>query len=529
MDKDWPYDPTGLNPLDARVGMALAYWAYPHQDVEEAKKLISYPEPWERAEAGVHLPAEWLLAEFDGQGRLLREGWNTRHDAGGKLVNQFGISINPETRQITFDFKGSDHWKNWVSDLANAGASEFAQIRDRAQAAYEALKNDARYKDYHFAATGHSLGGGMAQSFALRNGIDVYAYNSLPIARDTIKGDYFQEAGGYESALARYRAQGHKVVDVRTPNDVATHVYEGVMQNAYLSRQTGQPPMMLPGAAIPDFLKTALLLSKAGTLPVLAVMGKDHTMQALVDAQQGLKTGEDGRYRLPEGQRDFAGIPAQARKRFALLSLSPVTRAAQIVSATEGYPWNRYELERADGGRQYLSSNPRSGEVEIEHYGADGRRVRVELNGRSGKPATFIELDAQGREIGRSYAALSAPVLDEVQQGRLAQAERELGPRLRGAGWSQAQVGHVCAAAVNHCASKMAELGEPERFMLSGDGQRVGVLHRGGMVLSEMPVEAALERSREEHLTEAVRLQQQAHQQPRMAMERGGMAPSVCA
>src|SRR5690606_20380572 len=127
---------------------------------------------------------------------------------------------------ITFDFKGSDAWSNWKSDLGNAGASEFAKIQAQAQTAIEALQTDERYKNYRFAATGHSLGGGMAQSFALRNNVDAYVYNSLPIARDTINGDYYSSVGGFDAAVARYQASGRQVHDVRTPNDIATYTFD---------------------------------------------------------------------------------------------------------------------------------------------------------------------------------------------------------------------------------------------------------------------------------------------------------------
>ena len=169
---DTSAQPTGpshkpLNRLDARVAMALSFWAYPHQNVEEARKVAEYPEPWSYATPGRDLPPDWPTAQHDASGKLTQEGWNTQHNAEGKLENQFKVSINETTKEITFDFKGSDAWSNWKSDLGNAGASEFAKIQAKAQAAHEALKNDERFKDYRFAATGHSLGGGMAQSFEI--------------------------------------------------------------------------------------------------------------------------------------------------------------------------------------------------------------------------------------------------------------------------------------------------------------------------------------------------------------------------
>ena len=510
------------NQWDAKVGLHLAFWAYPHEDVKKAEEIARYPKPWEHAVAGDHLPPNWPSPQKDAQGHLLQEGWNTQHNVEGKLENQFTVSINRKTNQISFDFKGSDARSNWKSDLGNAGASEFAKIEAKAQAAFDALKSDERYKNYHFSATGHSLGGGMAQSFALKNNIDAAVYNSLPIARDTRHGDYFKEAGGYEAALARYQACGRVVHDVRTPNDIATYTYDGVMRNHYLSERLGQPYTLLPGAAAPDLLKTALLLSKFGTLPAAAIMGKDHTMGALVDGQQGLSVGPDGRYRIPEGQRDFSEIPAAARARFALLSASPVTKVSQVASADVSSPWNRYQIEREDGSRQWLSSHLGTGEIEIEHYGADGRRSRIELNPRRGRDAVFTELDAQGRAVRSERIAMSGAEEERTHpataagespwrvmpsERQIAHAQRfedQLGHPLRQQGMSETQIRTLAAAAAK-VGTQYESQGEIRRFLLSRDSSTIAV-QQHFPPLREFSVAEALARSPAEHWREAVAL-----------------------
>lgn len=530
-----------LNRLDAKVGLHLAFWAYPHKDVKAAEEIAKYPPPWEHAVPGDHVPATWSAPIKDAQGRLQLEGWNTQHDAEGKLENQFMVSINRKTRQITFDFKGSDAWSNWKSDPGNAGASEFAKIEAKAQAAFDALRNDERYKSYHFSATGHSLGGGMAQSFALKNNIDVAVYNSLPIARDTRNGDYFKDVGGYEAAIARYQASGRVVHDVRTPNDIATYNYEGVMQNDYLSRRVGQAPTVLPGSAIPTLLKTALMLSKVGTLPATALMGKDHTMGAVVDGQQGLSVGPDGRFRIPEGQREFSEIPAQARARFALLSASPVTKVGQMANAGESSPWNRYQIEREDGSRQWLSSNQQTGAVEIEHYGADGQRSRIELNPRLGKEVVFTELDAEGRPVRSEKVAMSRPDVkigvrlavdssgferqwpSAQQQTQALRFEEQLGARLKQLGMNERQIDTLAAAAVKEC-TRFHGQGEASRFLLSRDASTIG-LHQVHPPLREFSVADALARSPAEHWTEAVTMNRDRPAETRH--DQGGHGMSV--
>lgn len=529
------------NRWGAKVGLHLAFWAYPHKDVKKAEEVANYPPPWEHAVPGKLLPADWPAPVKDTNGHLLQDGWNTQHNADGTLENQFMVSINRKTNQISFDFKGSDAWSNWGSDLGNAGASEFAKIQAKAQAAYNYLSQHPDYKHYHFSATGHSLGGGMAQSFALKNNIDVAVYNSLPIARDTRNGDYFKDVGGHEAALARYRASGRVVHDVRTPNDIATHTYHSVMGNHYLGERTGQPHTLLPGTPAPDLLKTALLLSKFGTLPAVAILGKDHTMGALVDGQQGLSVGPDGRFRIPEGQREFSEIPAQARARFALLSASPVTKVGQMASADESSPWNRYQIERKDGSRQWLSSNQQTGAVEIEHHGADDQRRRIELNPRLGKEAVFTELDAEGRPVRSEKVSMSGPDVKSgvrlavdsgkserqwpsaEQQTQAQRFEEQLGARLKQLGMNERQIDTLAAAVVKEC-TRFHGQGEAGRFLLSRDASTIA-LQQVHTPLREFSVADALARSPAEHWAEAVTMNRDSSAETRD--DHGGHGMSV--
>ncbi|PKO74522.1 MAG: hypothetical protein CVU21_22995 [Betaproteobacteria bacterium HGW-Betaproteobacteria-15] len=516
-----------LNRLDTQIGMRLAYWAYEHKDIPEAEKVAKYPEPWRHAKSGVDLPgADFkVLQKNPTTGKVTQEGWNTQHNADGQLENQFKVSINDKTHEISFDFKGSDAWSNWKSDLGNAGASEFAKIQEQAQRAFEALKNDERYKDYRFAATGHSLGGGMAQSFALRNNIDAYVYNSLPIARETIRGDYYKDVGGYDAALERYQASGRQVHDVRTPNDIATYNYEGVWQGQYLSRRMGQEPTVLPGPSVPNFLKTALVLSGSGTLVAGAIMGQDHANQALFDAQQGLSVNAQGRYRIPEGHADFARVPPEARQLFAQLGESPVIKASCVATSDDVSPFDRFHIRHEDGSMEHIGVNTRTGDVEIDHYDKRGQRTLIEMNGRRAQPARVTEFDAEGKPIktetvamregappsgheqtrmaqaeSRKPAPEAAPALSPGQQAQFSQAYRQTSEALQRRGLTPTQISQVCAAAVAHCAR--VDQGEPERFLVSKDGQRLGVVHEG-RILSEMHIAPALARDTDVHLAEA--------------------------
>ncbi|MFN3494670.1 MAG: hypothetical protein ACK40L_09200 [Hydrogenophaga sp.] len=548
-----------LNSLSSRVGMALAYWAYRHQDKVEASKVLAYPEPWRHAEPGTYLPPDWPTPQYGATGRLLPgspEGWNTQHNAEGKLENQFQVSINRETKEITFDFKGSDAWSNWKSDLANAGASEFAKIAPQAQAVYEHLRQQPQFQDFRFAATGHSLGGGMAQSFALRNQIDAYVYNSLPIARDTIKGGYFDAQGGFDKALERYQTSGRAVHDVRTPNDIATHAYEGVMQNQYLSHHTGPGAQWLPGARIPGVIKTAFLASKVGTLPATYLMGKDHTMGAMAEGQQALALNEEGRFRIPQGHQQLAEIPAEARRRLALLDAAPLVRADRVNAGQDPLEPLRYRLEREDGSQQHIEVARSGGAVEIDHRWVDGRRTVIELNTLRPSPVRITDYDAQGQRLQQDTVSWQKPPISDSEAQKIAgeahqvnvqpapeqdrrwsqrlsntqmrhfvQAHRELSGPLRANGLGLQEAGRVCAALVVHC-GRHGHPAEGQAFMLSGDGQTVGVRDHGWR-LTEMPVAAALSHDMVAHLKRAE--QQAAIHQSHSLQAPGTDYPSVTA
>lgn len=488
------------NRLDSAVGMRLAYWAYEHNDVTKSEALAPYPSSWAHADLR-HLPPGF------------QEGWNTQHNAEGKLENQFKVSINEETKEITFDFKGSVAWSNWKSDLSNAGASEFSKIKAKAQTAFEALSRDERYQGYRFATTGHSLGGGMAQSFALKNNLDAYVYNSLPIASDTIAGDYFKDVGGYKAALARYQASDRQVHDVRTPNDIATFYYDEFRQDQYLSHHVPPGPTMLPGSSLPATLKTVLMASGSATLVAGAVMANDHANRALVDGQHGLSVDQKGRYIIPEGHADFARLPPEARKLFARLSESPVVKTICSETRSPSSPLDKFVVTHEDGSRQYIGVDASSGNIEIDHYGRDGRRTLIEMNERLKQPAKVTEFDPKGKAVSTATVAMqpetpsatrtAARTLSSEQQAQFVMAWRQTGDRLQQSGLSPKEVGQVCAAAVEHC-SRHGDKGPPEQFLVSKDTQRVGVLHAGRQ-LSEIDISQALQRSTEEHFAEASR------------------------
>ena len=82
-------------------------------------------------------------------------------------TNSFTIYVNDFTHQAVFAFKGSDDVGNFQSDLANSGGAAWEDLRSQADAEFTAFHENN--PTYTIMSDGHSLGSGMAQTFALEH------------------------------------------------------------------------------------------------------------------------------------------------------------------------------------------------------------------------------------------------------------------------------------------------------------------------------------------------------------------------
>ncbi|GAB6852808.1 hypothetical protein JCM10599A_66120 [Paraburkholderia kururiensis] len=260
--------------------------------------MAAYPNPVQPLPVNEQVSSGWqdVTAVVSG----LSNGYGDQRNSSGTLENRFVVAVNTDTKQVVISFKGSDALSNWTSDLANAGASEYLKIAGQAQAVYDQLTSDPTLSGYTFSTAGHSLGGAMAQMFALKNNLDTQVYNSLPIASAIVASGYFGSTD-IGSVIAAWQANGHVVSDVRTANDIATFFYQAPGWGPYLSQTTGQAITYLPGAHLPDALKTVAL---TGLLPLsLPAFGLDHTMGSLFGASVGLSIDKStGKFIIPAGQ-----------------------------------------------------------------------------------------------------------------------------------------------------------------------------------------------------------------------------------
>lgn len=132
------------------------------------------------------------------------------------------ILIDEDRKIVVFSFKGTDSFEEAWSDIANDGGERYIALHDSIQKYY--LDTIEDYPDYDFVSTGHSLGGGMAQTFALYNGLDGFGQNALPVSQYAIGLLWPNES--IDAKIAAYNsANSFQEVNVR--GDIATAYYSG--------------------------------------------------------------------------------------------------------------------------------------------------------------------------------------------------------------------------------------------------------------------------------------------------------------
>ncbi|MHB8562380.1 MAG: alpha/beta hydrolase family protein [Acidiferrobacteraceae bacterium] len=168
--------PIGINAENAGLFSAAAY-----TPIGQAVNLDLYPLPtgW----------SEWTGIDPTQPLNYPKYSDTVVNSSTGAVItpgnNEFRVFINPTDHQIVIAFKGTSTSANWASDLtpSDEGATQYNDIMNQAQAVYDQLKGNSKYSSYHFFTDGHSLGGEMAQAFALKNGLSGFGQNSLPIAQ----------------------------------------------------------------------------------------------------------------------------------------------------------------------------------------------------------------------------------------------------------------------------------------------------------------------------------------------------------
>lgn len=110
--------------------------------------------------------------------------------------------------EIVMAFRGTANLGNWKDDFRSNGQDAYGTFFPDIVAAYDTALSD--HPSDKVFVDGHSLGGGLAQDFAVTKQLDGYGQNSLPFTNGTIDD------------VNNYRASGHQFVETNVAGDPAT-------------------------------------------------------------------------------------------------------------------------------------------------------------------------------------------------------------------------------------------------------------------------------------------------------------------
>ena len=238
------------------------------------------------------------FAEYqNGTAPDLPDGWAAVKTVGvlsSDMNNEVVVFVNSIENQAVVAFKGSNNTENFTSDLTDSERffSAYASILPVANAALKRVRKlDPAYANYQITTDGHSLGGGMAQSFSVQNDLSGFGQNSLPIAQGSIDADE-----NFSDQLDTWNSDGNTFGEVNAAGDIATLYYSTLQGQLYLDQNP--TTFATPYAAIEleaAELATAGPLEAAFGAGIAAYAGiQAHSLTGLIAIEQENLSNPDG-------------------------------------------------------------------------------------------------------------------------------------------------------------------------------------------------------------------------------------------
>ena len=339
----------GTNPINSLVAAQLSAATY------TPLTQFQNPDPNNPPPA---LPAGWTV-DFTHSGYTGNPASPT---------NQFITFINMSTNQAVITFKGTSNISNGISDIANSGATAYANIQPAALSALNNLQQT--FPGLQIFTDGHSLGGGMAQTFAVQNGLDGFGQNSLPIAQGSMDHD-----PDFGAELQQYGAN-NTFSEVNTAGDPATFFYSTIQHGLYLDQN---PTVLSNRYTVAEEVGTLLASVNPVVGDALLAWGgyNAHSLNTVIAAlQSDGVAGSGAPAALPTSADDSATVTA------AQNSTPVVGQNNNLVGVTEG------------SGTQYTVTSTTVGS-NANDYTVSG----------AGQPAQNIAVDSNNITLTSSIAS----------------------------------------------------------------------------------------------------------------------------
>lgn len=172
---------------------------------------------------------------------------NWTEDVNASAINgsdQVRVFVNnsPGVDEIVMAFKGVYDLQGFKNAVNNNGAVDYSSFYQGILSAYTQAKNDNPGDTV--IVDGHSLGGGLAQDFALQNNLNGFGQNSLPLTVGT------------PSSISAYQA-AYKFIETNVAGDPATLLFSGLEHGLYLDSNPTTLPSIYPSVEVAGMTATA--------------------------------------------------------------------------------------------------------------------------------------------------------------------------------------------------------------------------------------------------------------------------------
>src|SRR3569623_492663 len=334
-------------------------------------------------------------------------GTNYFNNSQDGFTNEFRKFQNEGDHQIVFAYKGSKQLENWVSDLnlTDQGYSQYLSIEAAAQNYYYYIKNNSgpgrKFADYTVFTDGHSLGGGMAQCFAVQNGLSGFGQNSLPIPQGYIDNyNQYKQATSYGTFASDLAAETGRFDEVNVAGDIATFTYSTVLHGQYIDDHPRILSSVYPLIEIGGLALTLVPgLQSWGVQVALGAGFNAHRLAVLEPLlfETGIfsKTGGDNNIPLTADQ---ATALANALQRVNSVSLNPDESISSTVDGTTGaviLP----QLQASNSASQTITENAKGQINAIVAAGPNDSNLSAE-SGKNAKDTLLLSGSGNDTLIG---------------------------------------------------------------------------------------------------------------------------------